>query len=103
MVAGVTIHGVHQPHNNAAYQECGTHDNQAFEMLPYGLGKQKGGYSGENKSDQSKGEWMVEDRAVMSLPTGKGGNKIHEATAKEDGECQYGSQLDHDGVHLPVT
>jgi hypothetical protein len=94
--------GVNHPHDDAADQQRGRHEPQALQMLANDLGEQEGGDCGADKGDEREREGMVERGAIAALALWKGPNEFEDAAHKEEDEREDGTELDDDGVHLPV-
>jgi len=67
------------------------------------MGQQKSRAGGDDEGDHDERQRMRQVIAVMILALGKSGEELGDMLAEINRENQDRAQLDHDGIHLPVS
>ena len=97
------VHGIHDPHDDAADDQGSRHDVEAFEILADDMSQQVSRTGGHDEGDASQSEGMVPQVVAAVRTLGKSLDEFLEAGAEVDGQAKNGAELDDDGVHLPVA
>ena len=97
------FHGVDDPHHNAADEQRAAHDEEALQVLANNLRQKKCRNGGDDEGNNRQPKRMSKGSSVPVLTLRKSGEEFRDPGPEIDGQAQNRSQLDDDGVHLPIA